>query len=119
MPELQMRPGGHMVTRPGRWLLLLALLVLPLTACASAVASTPPASAPPTALPTPEPLPTLRMAFTERYGGNATGLFRRHGVEVTLTQASDRTGFGALAAGEVDAVIGHGAPALAAAAAGT
>jgi NitT/TauT family transport system substrate-binding protein len=115
------------VTRPGRWLLLLALLLaFPLAACAAAVASTAPASAPPAVVPTPEPLPTVRMAFTERYGGNATlwltyatGLFRRHGVEVTLMQASDRAGFGALAAGEVDAVVGSGAPALAAAAAGT
>jgi ABC-type nitrate/sulfonate/bicarbonate transport system substrate-binding protein len=67
----------------------------------------------------------LRLAFTERDAGNTAlwlayglDLFRRHGLEVTLTQEPDRSALDALAAGQRDAVVGNGAAALMAAADG-
>src|SRR5687767_5602116 len=71
-------PGGAweaMVTRPGRWLALLALFaVLPLVGCADAAASAPAPTPLPIVVPTavPSPRPVLRIAFSERYGGNTT-----------------------------------------------
>jgi ABC-type nitrate/sulfonate/bicarbonate transport system substrate-binding protein len=92
------------------------------------VASAPvaaPAPAPPSPTPVPTPLPALRAAFTERDAGNVAlwvayglGLFRRHGLEVTLTQEPDRVALDGLVAGQRDVVVGNGAAALLAAAGG-
>jgi ABC-type nitrate/sulfonate/bicarbonate transport system substrate-binding protein len=112
---------------PGRWLaLLLVVSSLSLGGCGAVVASAPavvPTPAPPT--PVPSPLPALRVAFTERDAGNTAlwvayglGLFRRHGLEVTLTQEPDRVALDALIAGQRDVVVGNGAAALGAAAGG-
>jgi ABC-type nitrate/sulfonate/bicarbonate transport system substrate-binding protein len=117
------------VSRPGRWLpLLLLALWLPLASCGAPVASAPtaaPTPAPPEPTPVPSPLPTLRAVFTERDAGNMAlwlayglGLFRRHSLEVTLTQEPDRAALDALIAGERDVVVGNGAAALTAAAGG-
>ena len=117
-----------MVTGPGRWLSLLALLpVLASVGCTAAVASAPTPRPLPTAAPTPAPtpLPTMRIAFSERYGGNAAlwvayavGLFPQHGLNATLVQMPDRMGLSALAAGDAEVVVGPGASALIAAAVG-
>jgi NitT/TauT family transport system substrate-binding protein len=116
------------VTRPGRWLSLLALIsVLSLVGCAAAAASAPAPSPLPTIVPTavPSPRPALRIAFSERYGGNAAlwvayavGLFHQQGLDATLLQMPDRMGLSALAAGDVEVVVGPGAAAITAAAAG-
>src|SRR5437763_14439808 len=93
--------GRPPVPRPGRWLpLLVALLGLALVSCGAVVASAPAARATPTPLaptPVPSPLPALRVVFTERDAGTlalwlayGAGLFRKHGLEVTLTQEPDR-----------------------------
>lgn len=115
--------------RPGRWLpLLLLALSLPLASCGAMVASAPavvPTPAPPAPTPAPSPLPALRVAFTERDAGNTAlwvayglGLFRRHSLEVTLTQEPDQVALDGLVAGQREVVVGNGAAALAAAANG-
>jgi ABC-type nitrate/sulfonate/bicarbonate transport system substrate-binding protein len=117
------------VPRPGRWLpVLLLVLSWPLVSCGAMVASAPavvPTPAPPPPTAAPSPLPVLRVAFTERDAGNTAlwvayglGLFRRHGLEVTLFQESDRIALDGLVAGQRDAVVGNGAAALTAAASG-
>ncbi|HLH25519.1 MAG TPA: ABC transporter substrate-binding protein [Chloroflexota bacterium] len=115
---------------PGRWLLFLCLVVCapPLTSCGALVASAPPVAPSPAPLlptPAPSPLPALRVVFTERDAGNVMlwvayglGLFRQHGLEVTLTQEPDRAALDELVAGQTDVVVGNGASALVAAAGG-
>lgn len=115
---------------PGRWRLLTLLMLFSwlLAGCGAMIASTPavvPTPTPPSPTPPPSPLPTLRVAFTERDAGNTAlwvayglGLFRRHDVEVTLTQEPDRVALDALVAGQRDVVVGNGAAALTAMAGG-
>src|SRR5918911_1697528 len=126
--------GGHMATfaRSGRVLLgLLSLLTL--VGCTAVAASAPaPVPSNPTpimartaAAPAPSPAPqltTLRIAVTEVYGGNvavwvaeAAGLFRQNQLAVTLERQPETAALAALAAGDLDVVVGAGGPVLAAA----
>jgi len=117
------------VVRPGLVLVLLVAGCTVLGGCLAAVASGPPgpeASATGTVPITPTPLPAWRVAYTELTGANlalwmlyAADLARAHGLAVTLEQRSEREAYAALAAGEIEAVVGSGTAALVALAEGT
>jgi NitT/TauT family transport system substrate-binding protein len=117
-----------------RLLTLLAVLVLASSAVGCAAAAAPAPMAPPVvriradetaASPGFSDLPVLRVAFTDWYAGNlvlwiaeSTGLFARHRIDATVSQRPETAALAAIAANELDVVVGAGLPTLVAVAAG-
>jgi ABC-type nitrate/sulfonate/bicarbonate transport system substrate-binding protein len=107
------------VVRPGLVPLLLAAAAWVLLAGCLAAAASGPAGREQGAL---EPAPAAspwRVAYTDLSGANlavwmlhAAALGRSHGLDVLLVQRTEREAYAALAAGEIEAVVGSGAAAL-------
>jgi ABC-type nitrate/sulfonate/bicarbonate transport system substrate-binding protein len=111
------------VVRPGLGPLLLATAAwVLLSGCLAAAASGPAGREPGAAEPAAAELPALppwRVAYTDLSGANvavwmlhAAALGRAHGLDVLLVQRTEREAYAALAAGEIEAVVGSGAAAL-------
>jgi ABC-type nitrate/sulfonate/bicarbonate transport system substrate-binding protein len=107
--------------------LLGVLSTLWLVGCTAVAVSAPSTvdSPPIVARPVPSPSPTpadLRIALTEQFGGNvavwmadAAGLFQQNQLVVSVERQPESAALMALAAGDLDVVVGTGGPVLVAA----